>query len=174
MTYLLSEEQSVLLFQSVREPDEYRETWGRLRRRFPVTQADEYCAFVCRIAVWVVTSVRGGQAGTRLWSVQYSRAHEGSWRGVRYAISPGEGTTAILQLPVVQPGPTADEAVAETGVAAVSHAVVSEGRTGVPKPPQLPRSSPLPRSGSVGRRPSNVAPGSADHRERTSRPRGRW
>lgn len=39
---------------------------------------------------------------------------------------PGEGTTAILQLPVVQPGSSAVEAVDEGGGGTTLHAVVSE------------------------------------------------
>ncbi|HNC81553.1 MAG TPA: PAS domain S-box protein [Nitrospira sp.] len=134
----LSEEQSVLLFQSVRELlMNIVKHAGTTEAKISVTQADG----VLRICVsdrGVGCDVGPGEAklepGFGLFSIRERMKALGGEFDMQSV--PGEGTTAILQLPVVQPGPTADEAVAETGVAAVSHAVVSEpAAPGVPKLP---------------------------------------
>ncbi|MCW5798404.1 MAG: PAS domain S-box protein [Nitrospira sp.] len=122
----LSEEQSILLFQSVRELlMNIVKHAGTTEAKISVTQADG----VVRICVsdrgvgWEVGAAETKlEPGFGLFSIRERMKALGG--AFEMQSIPGEGTTAILQLPVVHPGATA--AVDASGIDATRRAVVSE------------------------------------------------
>ncbi len=124
----LSEEQSVLLFQSVRELlMNIVKHAGTTEAKISLTQARG----VLRICVsdrGVGCEMDGAETQLEprfgLFSIRERMKALGGAFDMQSV--PGEGTTAILQLPVVQPGSSAVEAVDEGGGGTTLHAVVSE------------------------------------------------
>lgn len=124
----LSEEQSVLLFQSVRELlMNIVKHAGTTEAKIAVTQAGG----VLRICVsdrGVGCEMDGAETQLEPRFGLFSIRERMKALGGAFDLQsiPGEGTTAILQLPVVQPGSAAVEAVDEGGDGTTLHAVVSE------------------------------------------------
>ena len=124
----LSEEQSVLLFQSVRELlMNIVKHAGTTEARISVTQAGGVLR-ICVSDQGVGCEVDGAETrlkpGFGLFSIRERMKALGGEFDMQSI--PGEGTTAILQLPVGQPGALAAEAVAESEAGATRRAVVSE------------------------------------------------
>ena len=124
----LSEEQSVLLFQSVRELlMNIVKHAGTTEARISVTQAGGVLR-ICVSDQGVGCEVDGTETrlkpGFGLFSIRERMKALGGEFDMQSI--PGEGTTAILQLPVEQPGALAAEAVAESEGGATRRAVASE------------------------------------------------
>ena len=133
----LSEEQSVLLFQSVRELlMNIVKHAGTAEARISVTQAEGVlCITVsdrgvgCQVAV----AETKREPGFGLFSIRERMKALGGRFDLQ--TGPGQGTTAILQLPLFQPAATAVESVDEVGIGMALRAVVSESAAGLPELP---------------------------------------
>jgi PAS domain S-box-containing protein len=134
----LTEEQSVLLFQSVRELlMNIVKHAGTAEARISVTQTEGVlCITVsdrgvgCDVAV-AETKL---EPGFGLFSIRERMKALGGRFDLQSG--PGQGTTAILQLPLVQPAATAMESVDEGGVGMALRGVVSEPSSGLPELPE--------------------------------------
>lgn len=137
----LSEEQSILLFQSVRELlMNIVKHAGTTEAKISLTQAGgvlRICVSDQGVGCEVDSAETRLEPGFGLFSIRERMKALGGEFDMQSI--PGEGTTAILQLPVEQPGALAAEAVAESEAGSTLRAVLSEPSS--PGVPVLPASA---------------------------------
>lgn len=144
----LTEEQSVLLFQSVRELlMNIVKHAGTTEARISLTQTGgtlRICVSDRGVGCDVGATQPRLEPGFGLFSIRERMKALGGEFQMRSI--PGEGTTAILQLPVLQTGSTAENRVDGIGVDATLHAVAPElAATGLSELPAAAALRPAPK-----------------------------